>query len=257
MLLDARHAAVVGKLVRFEHAEAAPRLVAHVIKEGFRFALFDAGLDHLIDHSDMVVACNTKVAFLALAMGRSVVTLADNPAAASGLTFYYRDFVDVNATLDAALAAGPRMDDQSGYESFLAWLDREYFYTFHRSGQRGTDALLERMLGESATSPRPAPAEGPTRPSRHRTSRRVFVDASRLMNPRLAHSGIARYGRETLRHLTRRGNAEIWAVVTKPGNTGWLETAETTETAALAETATGRRPGRSRWPSWRQYSCNS
>lgn len=48
------------------------------------------------------------------------------------------------------------------------------------------------------------------------SARRVFIDVSRLIDPRLVHTGIARYGRELLRHLPLVSNDEVWAVVQEP-----------------------------------------
>ena len=53
---------------------------------------------------------------------------------------------------------------------------------------------------------------------------RVFVEVSRLLDPALVHTGIARYGRELLRHLPLVSDDDVWAVVQQP-QSGWTNVA--------------------------------
>ena len=48
------------------------------------------------------------------------------------------------------------------------------------------------------------------------SARRVLIDVSRLIDPRLTQTGIARYGRELLRHLPLVSDDQVWAVVQEP-----------------------------------------
>ncbi len=70
------------------------------------------------------------------------------------------------------------------------------------------------------------------------SSRRVFVEVSRLLDPALARTGIARYGRELLRHLPLVSGDEVWAVVQEP-HSGWPERNEAA-TSELLELVQGR-----------------
>ena len=190
--------------------------------------LVNTAIDHAINAADLIVTFNTKIAFIALAMGRSCVTLANNPIAASGLTVHHRDHADVTATLDAALALGPKMLNVDRYDSFLTWLAEKVFYTASRDGNRGTDALLQRISKErpGRTDRRVADPDDSPLPRRRvphlpaASTGRIFVDVSRLIDHRAVHTGIARYGRELIRHLPSASSREVWAVVQEP-DPGW------------------------------------
>ena len=196
--------------------------------------LVDAALDHLIESSDLTVAFNTKVAFVALAAGRKTATLAHNPAAASGLTTHWTDFPSVHATLDAALEAPSPQTE--AVDAFFTWLDESYFWDENVDESRspaelasmlieqagadltGTSAeAITRLRDYAAGDPAAVhPALRVTRPAP--TSKgRVFLDVTRLVEPGSATTGIARYGRETLRQLMSEQTSDVWAVVRKTG----------------------------------------
>ncbi len=195
--------------------------------------LVNADLDALVAASDVVVAFNTKVAFLALAMGATTVTLADNPAAAAGLTVHYRDFASPQAAVEHALAARPTPHPAQVAE-FFGWLDRHYFYALDdAAGTRGPSALVERLLAAApAGAGQPSPAAlarldelsagetAGTVPEEPAPHQRVVLEVSRLVEPAARHSGIARYGRELVDHLAEHTDLEIWAAVKEPP-TGW------------------------------------
>lgn len=191
----------------------------------------DAPLDALIDHTDITVAFNTKVAFLSLAMGKPTATLANNPAAASGLTHHWKDSTLETAIKNAMRAAGP---NPIGTARFFSWLDTEYFYgVADRAEGQGPSGLAERLFNNVDASARELPAQavddlrdlsegapksGPPAGSDHRP--KLVLDVSRLVDMRLQKSGIARYQREILTRLTAKSRFETWAVVHET-STGW------------------------------------
>ena len=67
---------------------------------------------------------------------------------------------------------------------------------------------------------------------------RVFVEVSRLLDPALVHTGIARYGRELLRHLPLVSDDDVWAVVQQP-QSGWTKRSEAA-TSDLLELVQGQ-----------------
>lgn len=195
--------------------------------------LVEGAIDHLIDMADLVVAFNTKLAFVALARGRTTVTLADNPAAATGLTVHWRDHPSVDDALDAGLLQGPGLGSAKPVDEYFTWLAESRFYGSSDGSTRPPAQLLADLLAEHDLDPvstplgaveqvralaggdpgavpslRPHPVLR-TRPTRGR----LFLDASRLADPDSVNSGIARYGREILGRLEARADHEVWAVV--------------------------------------------
>jgi glycosyltransferase involved in cell wall biosynthesis len=69
---------------------------------------------------------------------------------------------------------------------------------------------------EHTSMPLPSDLEMPEqlKPRSKQPNHRVFIEVSRLVDDRLTHTGIARYGRELLRHLALMDNDEVWGVVT-------------------------------------------
>ena len=200
--------------------------------------LLDGALDHLIQHSDLVAAFNTKVAFVSLAFRRSTATFADNPAAASGLTTHWRDHDSTFETLCAGLdpARRPRSAD---IDAFFTWLADNYFYGVASTSPRPPSLLVGELIEEAgAASHRLSPSTvcrlkqiaagdaaalplriGPLRPTPVGGAR-VLIDVTRLVDPNSVHSGIARYGREILSRLPALVEGELWAVVREPDR-GW------------------------------------
>lgn len=196
--------------------------------------LVEGALEHLIGVADVVVAFNTKVAFVSLALGRPTVTLADNPAASAGLTVHWRDHPTPAAAIEAGLdrASGPSLD---AVDSFFTRLADHFFYgttdaerrpprrLFHdlteglepagRSDPAAFGRLTRIADGEAGALTRRAMPLG----HRRREPWRLFLDVSRLVDPASTTSGIARYGRELVARLPEAVSGEVWAVVREPG----------------------------------------
>ena len=200
--------------------------------------LTDGALDHLIEQSDVVAAFNTKVAFVALALGHTTATFSENPAAASGLTSHWRDHVSTVELLRHALdpSMRPHLSDT---DAFFTWLADNYFYDLDLTSDRSPRALVDMLISGMAVSGKSAPLAtvqrlqsiatgvtealptrvGPLKSSR-RDAGRVLIDVTRLVDPLLVNSGIARYGREMVRRLPTLIDGDLWAIVREPGS-GW------------------------------------
>jgi len=196
--------------------------------------LVDGEIGHLIDTSDLTVTFNTKLAFVALAAGIRPVTLADNPAAVSGLTTHWRDFATPEQALEKGLEAPPAPAAET--DDFFGWLGSEYFYEPDQWGSgQGPAELVDRLLPEIPASEPVSPAilsivpdlvsgwlphQRDTTPPLERDAsapRRVILDVTRLADPRTRHSGITRYGRELLDHYRERDDLEVWALFKATG----------------------------------------
>jgi glycosyltransferase involved in cell wall biosynthesis len=196
--------------------------------------LVDGEIRHLIETSDLTVTFNTKLAFVALSAGVRPVTLADNPAAVSGLTTHWRDFATPEQALEKGLEAPPA--PAAEIDDFFGWLGSDYFYEPDQWGSgQGPAELVDRLLPEIPASEPVSPAilsivpdlvsgwlphqRDTTPPLERDTSapRRVVLDVTRLADPRTHHSGITRYGRELLRHYRERDDLEVWALLKATG----------------------------------------
>jgi glycosyltransferase involved in cell wall biosynthesis len=179
--------------------------------------LVDGDLAHLIETADLVATFNTKVAFVAAAVGAPLAVLADNPIAAAPSVPYWRREGSIEAALDAALDRGPA--SSADVEHLFAWLASEYFYTID-AGDRGPLRLVEDIAARVPEAAGPHVTqdelerqvrESPVGPERGERPR-LLLDVSRLTNHSGRHSGIARYCRELVARVDD-GSFETWAVV--------------------------------------------
>jgi len=93
----------------------------------------DGDLQLLIDKADVVITLLTKLAFVALAMGKPVVTLAHNPVSASGSTYHCTRQEQLESTLRAALAQDQLQQRIAAFVPFSGWLAAKYFIAMNQS----------------------------------------------------------------------------------------------------------------------------
>ena len=191
--------------------------------------LVDGDLSYFMEHADLTVTFNTKLAFLAAAQGKPLAVLADNPAAVAASVPLWRRYPSVDELLDATLdGPPPDVDEVAGV---YGWMESEHFYTItpgSRGPARMVDDLIdlapaagpvideseaEQLHQRSKGTPTGARATVPTKP-------RVIIDVSRMVDPRGIHTGIGRYCQEILDHVVAESPAEVWALVREPAR-GW------------------------------------
>jgi hypothetical protein len=118
-----------------------------------RGAIFhDGDLRLLIEKADVVVTLLTKLAFVALAMGKPVVTLAHNPVAASGSTYHCTQRVAIGHTLRAALAQEDLKDRLDKFVPFCGWLAGRFFISMDQAPalpQRTPADLADELIDQA------------------------------------------------------------------------------------------------------------
>ena len=181
--------------------------------------IVDLDLVPALTGADVVACFNTKVAFLALALGRRPAVLSDNPAVVGGDAHYWREYDSPEATLDAALGA-PDIDDFDSVDALFGALADRYFYETSSAEPRGTDGLAKRLVPGPVDEP-PGHAdierlllEAMEVPAAARTKPLVALDVSRIIDPSVFHSGIAVYQRAIVERLSHfRDEFDAYALI--------------------------------------------
>lgn len=124
---------------------------------------YDGPVEKILQCADVILTFVSKTAFAALAMGKPVVTLAQNPIAVSGSTYHPNTSNDVEQALRNA--ANKRELDRKldKFTPFLGWIADEYYYSYtsnppvfpdlaekcgHCHAVKGPKKLLERILND-------------------------------------------------------------------------------------------------------------
>lgn len=194
-------------------------------------------LETFISHSDAVVTFLTKVAFTSLAFGKPTVTLAHNPAALSGASFHASTRSAAKEAIATAVALRWQPEQDIAVETFLGWLESEFFVTSTpglAGGQPTISQLMTRVGARMLMNSQPLIAlpEASLQPIRQLTVERriwprdlrpyegrvrVFFDVRRLTKAHLYHSGISRFARSLLDQLISMPDLEVIPVLDGPG----------------------------------------
>jgi len=91
---------------------------------------YDGPVDPALKAADVILTFLSKTAFPALAMGKPVVTLAQNPVAASGSTYHPSTIHDVEIALRNARDKKDLKEKLEKFIPFLGWAAEEYYYSY-------------------------------------------------------------------------------------------------------------------------------
>jgi hypothetical protein len=110
----------------------------------------DDNLDDLFNLSDVVITFNTKLAFVGLAFNKPVVTLAPNPAAASGSTYHCINKNNIEKTLNEALSHEDLNQKLKNYPYFIGWLSTKYFFKINNADHQcpGPEKFVQAIQGK-------------------------------------------------------------------------------------------------------------